>query len=946
MSRAKRGGDVSHTGARRWTDAALVRRHLGNRPGASFTVAALMLLLAAVAVIAPLGVTAVGDAAMRERLGALSPTLRDAVASNHGFPQVAFGEIDDTERMLPWEEFAAALEDVRAAQPEELRSLLSPALAATYLDTHSVVGADGPASAYATMLLAPDLQSEVGLVEGAAPLPPPLDYFDALYNEELDGNAPIAFGEVEIMLSVASAAELEVGVGDRLEISVPDLQATMPLRITGLFEADDPKGAYWQHVSSVLEPSISFTPDNTRERTVTAVLDPGALSAMPAVLQNGSVTRAWYPLNVDAISTKNAAQVLAQLRAFSSVSQTVGEPSIARPGIQSLRFSSEAQPTIELAIAEARAIVAVVAVTISGPLGVAVAVLLLGCRMLVEQRRSALRLLEARGARPQQLRGLLALQGLFVGVVPVALGAALGTVAFLALGTGTDISWPVFVLPVVLAFAPAAILAIGGFRGLAFKGRTDMDASVSPTARRLRVLLEAATVGLTVVAVTLLLTRGIEAGEGEIVFDPLLVAAPLLLALVACIVALRLYPLPLRALLGRFRRSPGFVGFLGAARALREPAAGLAPALALIVGLSVAVSSGVLLSTLQQGVVTSAGMQVGADLKLDAARFTAEQVEQIAAADGVRAITTIREQGGAELIVDGKRRLVSAFIVDQAGLEDVQPAAFRLIPGDISLTPTGKTLPVLVSDDANRRWAAGATITAEDMAVNVAGVVDTATPLGARSNWILIDTASAALLFDTLPPVRTVLVALDPGVDAAAASTTLREIVSGTAAGAAVRISTPESVISAIGDGPASAGLRIALLLCIVFVALLSAVAVVMTLVLGTRARERLLALLPSLGANRRSGGALAAWEILPAAASAVIVGSLFGAALPLLVLAAVDLRPFTGSPVQPVYAIDPLVLGAAIGGFLLVAALLTLAALAVSRRARAASVLRTVEEA
>lgn len=946
MSRHARGGAVSHSGVGRWTNAALVRRHLGNRPGASLTVAALMLLLAAVAVIAPLGVTTVGDAAMRERLGALSPALRDVTAFSRGTPQLAFGEIDDTERMLPWDEFMGTLEDIREAQPEALRALLSPALATTYLDTHQVLNAGGPDHSNATLLLAPDLQNHVSLVEGAAPLAPPLDYLDAVFGEERDLGEWITAGEVEIMLSVASAAELEVGVGDQLETAVTDLRAIIPLRITGLFEADEPKGAYWQHVPSVLEPSIFYTSESVRVPTVTAVLDPGAIAPLGWALQNDARTSVWYPLHVDAINTKNAAHVLAQLRAFSSVSQTVGQPGIARPGIQTLQFSSEAQPTIELAIAEARAIVAVVAVTISGPLGVAVAVLLLGCRMLVEQRRSSLRLLAARGAGPKQLRGLLALQGLFVGVVPVALGVALGTATFLALGTGTAVSWPVFVLPVILAFAPAAILAIGGFRGLAFKGRTDMDASATPTARRLRVLLEAATVGLAVVAVTLLLTRGIEAGAGDIAFDPLLVAAPLLLALVACIAALRLYPLPLRALLGRFRRSPGFVGYLGAARALREPAAGLAPALALIVGLSVAVSSGVLLSTLQQGVVSSAAMQVGADIKLDAARFTADQVEQLAAANGVRAITTIREQGGAELIVDGKRRLVSAFIVDQAGLEDVQPGAYRLIPDDISLMPTDSTVPVLVSDDANRRWASGATITAEDKAVDVVGVVDSATPLGARTNWILIDTASAEQLFDTLPPVRTVLVALDSGVDAAAVSTALREIVSGTAAGAAVRISTPESVISAIGDGPASAGLRIALLLCIAFVALLSAVAVVMTLVLGTRARERLLALLPSLGANRRSGGALAAWEILPAAASAVIVGSLFGAALPLLVLAAVDLRPFTGSPVQPVYAIDPLVLGAAIGGFLLVAALLTLAALAVSRRARAASVLRTVEEA
>jgi len=227
-----------------------------------------------------------------------------------------------------------------------------------------------------------------------------------------------------------------------------------------------------------------------------------------------------------------------------------------------------------------------------------------------------------------------------------------------------------------------------------------------------------------------------------------------------------------------------------------------------------------------------------------------------------------------------------------------------------------------------------------------AAVIDTATPLGPRSNWLVLDVSAAQHLLERMPAPGMVLVAAESNAAIPALAAALSERLARGDSTAHVRITTADSMIEELGGSASIAAVRIALLLCIALVALLGAAAVVITLVLGTRARERLLALLPSLGATRRSGAALAAWELWPAVASAVVVGSIFGAALPMLVLAAVDLRPFTGSPVQPAYVADPLLLGLAVGGFLLLATLLTAAALGISRRARAVAILRTMEEA
>jgi putative ABC transport system permease protein len=61
--------------------------------------------------------------------------------------------------------------------------------------------------------------------------------------------------------------------------------------------------------------------------------------------------------------------------------------------------------------------------------------------------------------------------------------------------------------------------------------------------------------------------------------------------------------------------------------------------------------------------------------------------------------------------------------------------------------------------------------------------------------------------------------------------------------------------------------------------------------------------------------------------------------------MAGVDLSPFTGSTLPPGYALDPAILARTLGGFVVAAAALTALALFISRRVRAAAVLRIEEE-
>ena len=131
----------------------------------------------------------------------------------------------------------------------------------------------------------------------------------------------------------------------------------------------------------------------------------------------------------------------------------------------------------------------------------------------------------------------------------------------------------------------------------------------------------------------------------------------------------------------------------------------------------------------------------------------------------------------------------------------------------------------------------------------------------------------------------------------------------------------------------------------ILIAGLLCAAAIAMALALATPARERTFAILRAFGLSRGDARALVGWEIGPVAAVAILIGVLLGLSLPLVVLAGVDLRTFTGGMAQPGMTLDPWLLALVIGGFLLVLGVATTITLATARRVSSAGAVRSSEE-
>ncbi|MGC5171860.1 FtsX-like permease family protein [Microbacterium sp. DT81.1] len=909
---------------------ALFGRHLRTAPGASLAVALLVLVLSALAVLAPLAITAVSDAGLRYRLDGVSPLVRDVDSSVAQAPQVMPGASDLPEAtVLVWGGFEAALLKARTDAGTPLTGVLG--------DPSYVVrmGRIEPWRSFnLSWALDPRFADRIELVDGSMPAAPPEDWWEQFGHGP---QKPVAERPpIEVVLSEESAADMEWPVGETRPYPLAQgFEGDYPYRLSGVYQPVHPDDPYWLHAGDVLAPAVRYDGENQAYVYATGFADPGWLTVLQAF--DPVQTTVWYPFDPGAVTAQNAGDVLADLRGFTSVSQPItrGDTGI---GITGLTFRSGAIPVLERAVAEGRVLVALVAMLAAGPVGVAAAVLVLGGRMMLERRRSALALLSARGAGSSELRLLMGIEGLIVAAPAVAAGVALGYAV--AAATLSDVgAMPnplqapaILLIPALLGIAPSALLAVSS------GSPRRAERADAPTRRSAwRPVLEWTVVGLAAVATTVLVLRGM--GDPTAPLDPLVVVAPLLLAFVVCIVTLHAYPVLLRALQSRVQRAVGFTGFVGAARALRDPSTGVAPVLALIVGISISVSSGVMLSTLEAGIARSSQLQAGADLQLQTGRFEEGAADVVAGLDGVAAVAAVAEARSIEVLVDSARRLAPVYFVDQQSLAAVQ-GRDGTVPEGVSLADGSEPIPLLLSERAVEVLEPGSELSVGGEPAEVAGTAGDTAPFTSLSAWLLTADAYMEAVNGRPAPVVSILVRLDAGADPTAVAIAAQESL-----GDNVRTLTPASVRSSIEQGPAASALRVTLIACIALAALLCAIAVVMTLVLGTGSRSRILALLQTLGAPPRSGSAIIAWELWPACAAAIIAGTLYGFALPALLLQVVDLRPFTGDSAQPAYAVDPLILLAAIGGFLVVTAVFTLIALTISRRVRAASILRTVED-
>jgi putative ABC transport system permease protein len=500
-------------------------------------------------------------------------------------------------------------------------------------------------------------------------------------------------------------------------------------------------------------------------------------------------------------------------------------------------------------------------------------------------------------------------------------------------------------LTLAAGLAPATALALATSPA----GLRTTRADLAPRSRsRVRWVLEVLVVAGAALATWLLLSRGVVAGSGAgSGVDPLVAAAPLLVSLALTLLAVRAYPWLALAVERALAPRRDLVPFLGAARATRDPAGGPVPAVALVLAVAVAATSAVLYSTISGGVVREAWRATGADLRVSGPIVDEPAAEQLAALDGVSAVTAVGDVGDAVLQSETSSPRAEVYTVDAAALTIVQErvAGAPESLGELVRAPgsggADETVPVILT-----RAAAGVGVgpgstgitlatDAGSVPVRVVDVVDDLPGLPAGRALVLADAERLAEGTGDITYARLALVGLADGADRAAVTAEISRLLPTSV------VEDPDQEASALLAAPVSGGLVIAFVLAVLLAGLLCAAAVVMTLMLAAPARARLLAVLQTLGLSPRQGRGLVGWEIGPWAVVALVVGAVLGVAVPSLVLAAVDVTALTGALVQPEPQYDPLLLGAAAVGFVAVVLAAVGVAAALSRRGEVAAQLR-----
>lgn len=918
----------------------LARRQLRTSWGATATLGVVAFLAAGVLSTAPRAVATMhGDQVAYETAAAsgLSRDVISVVGAVPGVPPPEMYYVDEPVEGTPaepdWSPFLANLDAVRGEIPEPLRSAMGmpqfhvSAADLTYTDP---VPASELAEAKVLLRTAPGLADHAELVEGSWPAATPAG-----------GTHPV---EVAVSRAVADAYGWELGgqygtlgsgagaVADRYPSLV----------VTGIFETGDPDADYWLHNSLGARASVIADPNRGLLGTASVYVSP----AMIVPLTRGyAETRVWYPVSTDDVTAAAVPDLLSQVNGLSTkVIPVPAGPDDPTP-IQ-LRPDSRLSEILDRLLAQRTGVDAIVAVLAVGPLGATIAVLALGARLVVDRRRSALALLRARGASGGQLRLLMGGEGLVVGLGSAAVGFGAG----LALSTWLGMDAPVTVSQVGLALAAGLAPAVALALATSPAGLRTTRADLAPRSRsRVRWVLEVLVVAGAALATWLLLSRGVVAGSGAgSGVDPLVAAAPLLVSLALTLLAVRAYPWIALAVERALAPRRDLVPFLGAARATRDPAGGPVPAVALVLAVAVAATSAVLYSTVSGGVVREAWRATGADLRISGPVVDEPAAEQIAALDGVEVVVPVGEVGDGVLQGDGGSPRAEVYTVDAAALATAQ-ADVAGVPetlGELArATGSGEAddaVPVILTRAAAgpgvSPGSTGITLATQEgnVPVRVVDVVDELPGLPADRSLVLVDAGRlAAGTGDSSGYPRLALVDLADGADRSAVAAGIVRLLP------TAVVEDPDQEADEMLTAPVSGGLVIAFVLAVLLAGLLCAAAVVMTLMLAAPARARLLAVLQTLGLSPRQGRGLVGWEIGPWAVVALAVGAVLGVAVPSLVLAAVDVTALTGGITQPDAAYDPLLLGAAAAGFVVVVLAAVGVAAALSRRGEVAAQLR-----
>ncbi|MFE4515412.1 hypothetical protein ACFRMQ_14615 [Kitasatospora sp. NPDC056783] len=729
-------------------------------------------------------------------------------------------------------------------------------------------------------------------------------------------------GPLPIVLSEKAAEAINIKIGDVIESGT---DGPLPLRSTvaGLYRVNDPQDPVWETLGCPTRACLSLKGDDAWLRT-SGFVSGGSLSALAAW---GSSGQNFWRLPVDPGSLR--ADRLDGLRGtLGSFTSGPGLSALIDATLRADLHATSLMPDVlSRATARYQAAAPLGAVGPVGVAGIAVVVLCMAAALSTDRRTAEIRLLQARGGS----RAGVLLRLLGEGVVTVVPAAVLGTA--LALVLLPTLRWG----NSVLSALAVTLLAV-----LAFPLRaTRLWARPRAAGGWRRAIGELTVLAVTAAAVAEVRRRGVgHAGSGV---DPLLVAAPLLLAVSGGLVLARIEPVVVGWLAAVAGRGRGLVGFLGLVRAARDnsgrrrPSA--LPLLALLIAVTATGFGATVLDTVDHSRTRAARLDVGGDVSIGVPVYATLSEDFIRAAGelpGVRAATGAWIEDRATFI-GGDRTTTDAMLVV------VEPKAYAEIsrtagvggfdPAELAGAPGGRDAPVpaLFSQNLADRLGKGApqvrTPSGSMMTTSVAGTV-AATPAlpDPGKPFVVVPAGPAAehlpelkratkvnkwFAVGDIDPDRVRVLLLERGLGGRQLSGIVKMVNDeATAAGKAssglppgyVVHSSREKLAELAGDPVQRAAGR--LFWYAGFAAAgFALLAVLLTLVRAAPDRTAVLARLRTMGLRRRQGLVLVIAEALPQTLAAAVGGGLVAVAAVVLLGGAIDLSALVGAPVAETLA-------------------------------------------
>jgi putative ABC transport system permease protein len=704
--------------------------------------------------------------------------------------------------------------------------------------------------------------------------------------------------EIQVVVTRQTASRFGLRPGSQLLINTPQdmllsgvsTPGELPvirLDVTGIVEPVDPGSTFWNADPLLPAPTLDRT-GGTETWAGAVIADPGEIDMLQQIFGQSGLFFQWE-LPVDTAGLGGQPQAL-----YNEVNRITNQTPTLGGQVASLANALTVtcglvQPLT--AFVQAWSDVNVLLWLVYAGLAIAsIVTLILTARMIAARRSAELALDRARGASLWQLfwKGT---RGAAVACVPAAaLAWALALLLVPRAAPAGPVAWWPGVATLVFA-------AVGPGMVAAWQHRRPRRRNARRRWRWLpRVIFEATA---CVAAIGGIMVFRTQAGVTDLYAS----AAPVLVAVPAVIVALRLYQLLLRGLARVSARRRGVIGFLGLARAAQAPATLALPAMTLVLALTVASFTGMVRAAISRAETAVSWQTTGADVVVASGPLgiSPSAVRAIGAVPGVQHAATafvipltVAVGQEIQLVTAIAVNPVSyaALVASTEGFSPVRPALLT--------RPGGQgVIPVLASPQAAAYLGgrAGTTISAQaglpNLRVLVSGELRSTPALPAGGAFFVLPTSA----INRPPPVNLMLLT-GPSIDMTRLDAAVQATMPGEDTPA---ISTRSLALRGLTEAPLQQGTFLLFTLAIAYAAALSLAVMLLGLALGTKDRELTAAKLATMGLTEGQRIRLVALEVIPSIIASAVAAAACCIALPRLVAPAIDLSVFTQSqaPVQ-----------------------------------------------